>query len=78
MISDVPESSEHEKLYCLMYMYHTVCLLYCLMYVYHTVCLFFTTHYAYGSFEEEEREEEQKAASQTVGSEAPDGDSVML
>jgi uncharacterized Zn ribbon protein len=48
------------------------------MYVYHTVCLFFTTHYAYGSFEEEEREEEQKAASQTVGSEAPDGDSVML
>jgi len=68
VISDVAESSEHEKLYCLMYMYHTV-------------CLFFTTHYAYGSLEEEEDEkgeEEQKAASQTVGSEAPDGDSVML
>lgn len=63
-IADVAESSEHEILYCLMYMYHTI-------------CLFFTTHYAYGSLAEG-REEEQKAASQTAGSEAPDGNSVML
>lgn len=67
MIADVPESSMHEKLYCLMYTYHTI-------------CLFFMTHYAYGSLQEEEVEgrEKQKAASQTAGSEAPVGDSVML
>ena len=70
MIADVPESSKHEKLHCLMYMYHTI-------------CLFFMTHCAYGSLQEEEEDEEegreeQKAASQTAGSEAPVGDSVML
>jgi len=74
MIADVPESSKHEKLHCLMYMYHTI-------------CLFFMTHCAYGILQEEEEEEEedeeegreeQKAASQTAGSEAPVGDSVML
>jgi hypothetical protein len=64
MIADVAESSEHKILYCLMYTYHTVRIL-------------FITHYAYGSLEEE-GEEEQKAASQTAGSQDPDGDSVML
>ena len=49
------------------------------MYNYHTVCLLFMTHCAYGGLEdEEEGEEEQRAASQTAGSQDPDGDSVML
>jgi hypothetical protein len=49
------------------------------MYTYHTVCLFFMTHYAYGSLQdEEEGEEEEKAASKTARSQNPDGDSVML
>jgi len=66
MFADVAESSHHKTLYCLMYRNHTVCIL-------------FITHYAYGSLEdEEEGEEEQKAASQTAGSQDPDGDSVML
>jgi hypothetical protein len=48
------------------------------MYTYHTVWILFTTHYTCGSLEEEEGEEEQKAAAQTAGSQDPDGDSVML